>query len=391
MSLRLPTPLRTPASEAYLVLNSAFTFKSEDELQWWSMTAPRLSIMLEYANYNIHQQYKYLCFYREHIIPALGPFPKKGQSTSSWTSALCRPGIPLELSLNYPQSVVRFAMEVIGPLAGTRHDPFNAHFTGDFLRKLALSPLFQENFDIQWFNHFTDQLRLTREESEFVSGKAESLNVIKTQYLVAFDLKKTGDPLGKVYFYPHTKSVATGDTTGNVVFGAIRKIDVNGSFSPQLSLMDDYLGSGSGSWVHILGVDLVKPTRSRIKIYIANTHVYMSTVEELWTLGGRQTDPVTISSLEILKELWTLLQIPEKTVVMPEEAHQVEDVYESEDLPLLVNYSLNPSGGRVDPQIYISLLGKTDQDVASTVVTFFKRIGWEDHVKCYEKSLFSCL
>lgn len=80
--------------------------------------------MLQDSDYTIHAQYKYLTFFHQCIAPQLGVFPQECPQ-QRYMSILTPYAVPLELSINYPRSLVRFSCEPVSPLAGTDLDPFN--------------------------------------------------------------------------------------------------------------------------------------------------------------------------------------------------------------------------------------------------------------------------
>ncbi|KAG6194692.1 hypothetical protein E4U35_000455, partial [Claviceps purpurea] len=205
---------KDPGNGVYEILSLIFDFPSNEQRLWWHSTAPMFAAMLESAGYNVHDQYRHLGIFKKHILPFLGVYPTNDKDR--WLSILTRCGLPLELSLNCTDSVVRYTYEPINELTGTDKDPFNTLAILGSVQKLAQ---IQAGIDLEWFSDFKDDLTLNESESAILQSNVNELvkEQIKTQNKLALDLKESQFAL-KVYFYPHLKSVATGKSTHDLIF-----------------------------------------------------------------------------------------------------------------------------------------------------------------------------
>ncbi|KAG5963720.1 hypothetical protein E4U58_003446, partial [Claviceps cyperi] len=205
-------------SSVYGTLSLIFEFSSNEQRLWWHSTAPMFAAMLYDAGYNVHDQYRHLGIFKKHIVPFLGVYPTKDKER--WLSILTRSGLPLELSLNCTDSVVRYTYEPINEVTGTDKDPFNTLAIMESVQKLAQ---IQAGIDLEWFNYFKDELTLDESESAILQSNELVKEQIKTQNKLALDLKESQFAL-KVYFYPHLKSIATGNSTHFLIFDSVFKL-----------------------------------------------------------------------------------------------------------------------------------------------------------------------
>ncbi|KAG6175777.1 Tryptophan dimethylallyltransferase 2, partial [Claviceps purpurea] len=203
---------KDPGNSVYKTLNLILEFPSNEQRLWWHSTAPMFAAMLDNAGYSVHDQYRQLSIFKAHIIPFLGVYPTKDKKR--WLSILTRCGLPLELSLNCTDSVVRYTYEPINEMTGTEKDPFNTLPIIGSVQKLAQ---IQAGIDLEWFSYFKDELTLDESESAILQDTELVKEQIKTQNKLALDLKESQFAL-KVYFYPHLKSVATGKSTHDLIF-----------------------------------------------------------------------------------------------------------------------------------------------------------------------------
>ncbi|KAA8652097.1 brevianamide F prenyltransferase ftmB [Aspergillus tanneri] len=376
-------------------------------------TAPLLCKLLINSNYDVHLQYKYLTLYREHVIPALGPYPEQsecGITATKWKSGMNRAGLPVEFNYNFSQAVVRVGVEPVGPFAGTDQNSFNASAIHDYLHNLnrALPGL-----DLRRFFHLAEDLLATEEEVRTILGSPKMLSAIgpwKTQTITAMDLQKSGEVLMKVYFYPQVKSRATGIAEEKLLFDAMYKADPEGRLSNQFSNMKGYLAIRNSNSTHscskldghghnkdqttsffayLLACDLVEPSKSRIKFYTAELQVDLDTVADVWTFGGRRTDPQTLAGLELLKLLWRLLPIREGFRPPPEGFSEIGKPAKETRIPLMFHFDMVEAHEFPEPQVYIPLFGEDDLAIVDGLTTFFRHVGWESMAEHYKSNFLS--
>jgi tryptophan 4-dimethylallyltransferase len=377
-------------AEAYQTLSTILDFRNEDQKLWWHSTAPMFAQMLQVSGrYSHHAQYRFLGFYKKCIIPFLGVYPVD-DTRERWMSILTRYGTPFELSLNCSQSIVRFTYEPINSLTGTSEDPFNTHAIWDALSHLI--PL--QNINLEWFRKLKADLTLNAEESVTLSATLVGDGQIRTQNKLAMDLNPDGTFVTKMYIYPALKALATGKSIHNLIFQSVRDLaKTTPSILPPLSTLEDYLNSRSlrsnnTASPRLMSCDLLKPTKSRIKIYVLERSVSWESVTDLWTLGGRRQGPSTLAGLELLHELWLLIQLPEAHLAYPGGFLPL-DAAIKEQLPLMANFTLHHNDPIPEPQIYLTTFGMNDMTVIDALCAFFKRQGWEGMAESYKEEICS--
>ncbi|KAL5338183.1 dimethylallyl tryptophan synthase FgaPT2 [Aspergillus crustosus] len=389
----IPTEMNTnnaSYAETYQILSSILDFPNEDQKLWWHSTAPMFAQMLQVSGrYSLHAQYRFLGFYKKCIIPFLGVYPVDDKQ-ERWMSILTRYGTPFELSLNCSQSIVRFTYEPINTLTGTSEDPFNTHSIWDALSHLL--PL--QHIDLEWFKKLKADLTLNTEESTKLNATRISDDQILTQNKLAMDLNPDGTFVTKTYIYPALKSLATGKSIHNLIFNSVRDLaKTTPSIAPALSTLEQYLHSrnlqnNNTTTPRLMSCDLLKPTKSRIKIYVLEQTVSWESVTDLWTLGGLRQDPSTYAGLELLRELWQLINLPTAQIAYPGGFLPL-DAQIQEQLPLMANFTIHHNDPIPEPQIYLTTFGMNDMAVTDGLCAFFRRQGWEVMAASYKHEICS--
>ncbi|CCE30228.1 uncharacterized protein CPUR_04076 [Claviceps purpurea 20.1] len=377
---------KDPGNGVYEILSLIFDFPSNEQRLWWHSTAPMFAAMLDNAGYNIHDQYRHLGIFKKHIIPFLGVYPTKDKER--WLSILTRCGLPLELSLNCTDSVVRYTYEPINEVTGTEKDPFNTLAIMASVQKLAQ---IQAGIDLEWFSYFKDELTLDESESATLQSNELVKEQIKTQNKLALDLKESQFAL-KVYFYPHLKSIATGKSTHDLIFDSVFKLSQkHDSIQPAFQVLCDYVSRRNHSaesdqhialHARLLSCDLIDPAKSRVKIYLLEKTVSLSVMEDLWTLGGQRVDASTMDGLDMLRELWSLLKVPTGHLEYPKGYLELGEI-PNEQLPSMANYTLHHNNPMPEPQVYFTVFGMNDAEISNALTIFFQRHGFDDMAKKY--------
>ncbi|KAB8264265.1 aromatic prenyltransferase [Aspergillus pseudonomiae] len=383
MEISRKSPIQLP--KPFRVLSQALNLSNSDHAKWWYSTAPMFAAMMAGASYDVHAQYKFLCIHREVIIPALGPYPEKGQPMH-WKSHLTRFGLPFELSFNYSKSLLRFAFEPLGPLTGTLEDPFNTK---------AIRPVLQDlkamvsGLDLEWFDHFTKTLVVSDKEAQTLCDGNIPVPVFKTQNKLAADLEPSGDIVLKTYIYPRVKAIATGTPKEKLMFDAIKAADQGGKIASPLATLEQFLAERAPTLLgHFLSCDLVQPSESRIKVYCMERQLSLASIEGIWTLNGRRNDPETLEGLAALRELWQLLPVTEGLCPLPDCFYE-PGTSPQEQLPFIINFTLSPKSPLPEPQIYFPAFGQNDQTIAQGLAAFFESRGWGGMAGSYPSDLAS--
>lgn len=368
----------------YRTLNRAIRFPNMDQYQCWQHFAPMLGKSLADAKYSIHQQYEYLCLFAHFVIPNLGPF--RGINGGVYRSALGGIG-PGEISQNFQQSgrTIRFAFEPTSYLASTGGDRFNRlaiHATLTELRTAGSAAV-----NLEMHQALVNELTLTDNEEQLTKTHEISNTAWKSQFVLALDLTKTGVVV-KEYFYPAVKAAVTEQTVAQLCFSAIRKLDVQGRLEAPCQMIEAYLSRpGQKTDLQFMSCDLVNPQETRFKLYMMELDVSLATAEEYWTLNGALTDDETMLGLQMLRELWMDLGIPEGRRDTPKRPSVPGDP--SVIVPFIANYEIHPSQPMPKTKFYFPIAGIPDMKVANVLAAFFERYDMHDHAAVYRENLQS--
>ncbi|KAI3135362.1 hypothetical protein CBS147330_3414 [Penicillium roqueforti] len=368
----------------YQTITEFADFPDHDQKLWWHSTAPMFAEMLKVAGYDIHSRYKALGLYQKFIIPFLGVYPTK--TNDRWLSILTRYGTPFELSLNCTHSVVRYTFEPINAATGSLKDPFNTHAIWDALDTLI--PL-QKGIDLEFFAHLKRDLTVNDQDTAYLLEKKKVGGQIRTQNKLALDLKG-GEFVLKAYIYPALKSLATGKPVQELMFDSVHRLSHQyPTLAAPLRKLEEYVhsrGTSSTASPRLISCDLCDPRQSRIKIYLLELNVSLESMEDLWTLGGRRNDTQTLAGLEMIRELWDLINLPTGILSYPEPYLKLGQV-PNEQLPLMANYTLHHDDPMPEPQVYFTTFGMNDGRVTDGLATFFRRHGYTHMLQTYGDSL----
>ncbi|KAH8435111.1 uncharacterized protein LDX57_012740 [Aspergillus melleus] len=355
--------------EPFRILSKHLLFPNFDEHEWWHKSGPMLARMLSAANYDVHQQYKYLLLYALHVVPMIGPFPCPDRP-QLYRSPFTGIGA-LELSNNFTRSktTVRMGMEPISYQATTGPDFFNRVKSGEMLSRLKQAGV---NVDLTLYHQLIHRLTLSDEEvGAFLNGNDTMKLPFKSQTVVALDFGEK-DAVVKLYLLPMLKSQATGVPCSELIFSAVKSVDTDGLFQDSLAVLEDYCvklpPSASVYWTCF---DLLNPKASRFKVYLLDTQVDFQRVTDLWMLGGRLTSPEDAKGLELLRELWEALNI--SGVVRQSAADPGQPDKTRESMYLSANYELQPSRSLQQPKIYLRLARMNDMSIAKAISSFIEK------------------
>lgn len=364
----------------YQVLGQVLGFANYDQELWWLNTAPLLGNLLRQADYDLHGQYQCLALYYKHILPLLGPYIHPGIEPR-WMGYFNSEGHPFETSLNFRNSeiTVRLAFEPLSSLAGTDHDPLNQFMAREFLGQLARTLPW---VDLQWFNHFDSELGLSLEQARLIASRIPKQG--KTQRGIGLDLNVESGIRPKAYFYPEHKARVMGIPISKLIFNTIRKLDESKSFAPALNKLERFLAQGLESntaEVFTVSIDCLVPSKSRIKLYLGDTHATLARARELWTLGGCLADRATLTGLGLIEVIWAILDMGDF------KAEQLDFNY----LPLAFFYELRQGSEYPKPQLYIPLHEKNDEAIANKMTEVLEFLKWKDIALRYKPQLMANL
>lgn len=344
--------------------------------------------IMERADYDIHLQYSYLLLFHEFILSAFGPRPRP-DGTPQWRSFMTDDFTPIDVSWNFSanRSLVRFAIEPIGALAGTPRDPFNSYEEISFLERIQNVSL-TADLDLQWFTHFANCITVRDDEAQ-PAAKEFPENEHMSQVFFAFDLDHSKVST-KSYLFPNRKSIESGVSPLDLVSQALAQLD-NQSIKSAWSVVEDYMRSsapGSQCKLEFVALDCVNPLQSRIKVYFRTPRTAFEQVRHIFTLGGKLDDETTRTAVEILKELWWLvLGLSDEVLDTDELVHR--DQRQHPTVGTLFNFELKPGEKVPEPKVYIPVrhYARSDLDIAQGLTRFFQRCEWLNLAESYMTDL----
>ncbi|KAL4927011.1 aromatic prenyltransferase [Aspergillus undulatus] len=368
------------ALSPFHVLNTYLTFPNNYQSQWWTKTGPLLSKMLSSSGYTLEQQYTYLTFFQNQLIPRLGPYP------TAWHSTITVSGLPVEFSVNYQAKgghpTVRICTEPANSFSGTEKDPFNQGPPAEMLSHLSRSGL--KGFDPTLFAYFTPRHTLSREEQNKLPTAVPGGAKIKTQHAFGFDLKDSGVVV-KGYSYPGLKAhlADPGNEKGKDIktqlteeVTDLQRSGVMDAVKPW-TVISEYMTECSGWGFHNLWAwDYITPSSSRLKFYSFVMDVPDKTkLAELWTCGGRANSPAHQEGLKHLTALWDIIDLKNcGKRDLPKDAHQVPEGV----APMLWNYEMVPGHDLPIAKPYFPLQGLNDAVCVGKIQRYFELLGWKE-------------
>jgi DMATS type aromatic prenyltransferase len=321
-STRHPTSTITkPPKSPSQIINSILTFRNPDHQFWWEKTGSQLATLLDYAGYSKTDQYNELLFYGLHVVPELGPVPNENGELR-WRSPQTPDGTPLDLSWEWGldgKGVIRTSFEPIGPLAGTKADPFNRYETDVWIRHLEEQGLVA-GLDLEWYRHFTDTVLPSEIERVKTTEKLNFELAPVAGTFVTRDVDLVKGPIIKMYIFPGLRAQELGVSNLEIAHRAIQTLPAAQYQSLRPEPLFDYLHEAAVKWsmdVGIFSFDLVSPEKSRIKIYTRAPHTTIEYLMDALTLGGRyDLSMYSAEAIADLQDFWRIF-IGDAPDVMP--------------------------------------------------------------------------
>lgn len=393
MTLLVPSDAPSDSSPATKMDNSAspfdvlstyLTFPTNDEDQWWRRTGPLLGRLLSTTGYTAEQQYQFLTFYHNQLIPRLGPCP------ATFHSSITVTGLPMEFSVNYQEHgghpTVRIGAEPVDSFSGTDRDPFNQ--TPPALMVSHLTRIVLKDFDPQLYGYFEPRHTLTRHEQIRLPTSVPGGAKLKTQHAMGFDLKDTGITV-KGYTYPGLKAHMSGQDIKQLLTDSVTDLKSQGKMDcvGAWSKLADYITETNGWGYHNLWAwDYIDPAKSRFKFYTFVMDVSDTKLEELWTLNNRAIGPAHMEGLIWLRKLWDVIDLKHAGKRdLPEDAPQVPE----NSAPMLWNYELTPDNPLPYGKAYFPLQGLNDLICVEKIARFFGMLGWTELAASYRSTVES--
>ncbi|KKY37358.1 putative dimethylallyl tryptophan synthase 1 [Diaporthe ampelina] len=282
-----------PSTHAWQTLSQYLPPRDHDSDFWWNLTGRHLAGIVEAAGYSLDKQYEALLMHYHW---------------TNWTSQLQHDGAPIEYSWKWNTSKpndkprIRYAIEPIGPRAGTESDPLNHDSLREIISSLkAVVP----GVDTTWSNYFWSAL-YDRDNHRYMEERAAGAR-LTTSTMMCTELSTTDEePLEfKTYFSPrhHDQPIFLDLDNWEK---ALKGLDPHNEARDKLL---DYLRtSEEGQLMKPLtvAVDNVKPEHSRLKWYFWSPKTNFAAVRDIMTLGGRI--PASAKQKAGLDDLYELIR-----------------------------------------------------------------------------------
>lgn len=256
-------------------------------------------------------------------------------------------------------------------MAGSTSDPFNRNAIAEAVESLASTNL---KIDTQWFYLLKDELTLTDlEAASLVPSEVEYEQKSQAYLSLNFGLETCEDSTLDCYLSPVLKSKVTGTPVDQLIFNAIRKIDVRGQFTESLMVVQRYLSSyscGTRDTV-LLGFDMACPDKSSFTIHLVDWQLDFATITELFTLNGERGSAEVISGINHMKRLWEDLHIIEGN----------RDDNSKPGFPFAFSFELNPSVPQPKLRVYFPVHELFDDIVTTAIERLYSDLEWNYKVK----------
>lgn len=353
---------------------------------WWQRTAPLLATLLRSAgSYTADQQLDHLRAYRDAVIPTYGP----PTPLAKVQPLLTMDGSPFEPSWNFQNdgTLVRYSFEPLIP----NSDPQNP-FPGDSLPTLL--PLFRyvaSGADTRWLEqvwqrwYLSDRAEVEKAKSQLPPHKARV-----PQIFLAFDMKGS-QRIMKAYLFPVLKHLATGTSTNQLAWDAIRNLKPGGErFEMAIEKLSRFLSSYKERIpVEMIAIDCIDPAKARIKIYARTKTNSKATIRDCCTLGGTQTDDMTMRGIEHLHNIWHLIM--DEPSGLAEDQSKPPRYPNDHHLGICFVFEMRPDQERVEVKCHLPWAQTNSKDIR-TIANFteaLERLGYHDHAARYARGTLS--
>ncbi|KAF1952763.1 aromatic prenyltransferase [Byssothecium circinans] len=285
---------------------------SDEDIAFWSnYCLPAFSALLvSTGSYTPEQQNSYITFFKDYIIPHIGPKPTAGADY-----LLAHTGSILETSINFSDARLPIIRFIFQPL-----------LIGGIPKAIGA--------DMTWY-----------QEKKILDC------------LLGFDLHLDKRSM-KAYFAPMYKHLLTGENTDQTIFALLKGLQPLGEgFVPALKKLEEFRAAEPQRNIDVVGIDCIKPEDgARVKLYtrlFPNLNAF-ATVEHHLTLGGRVTDETTLKGVELLRGIWHLL-LDEPEGFTQGTTHKQETDAGSPHSGIMISWELQPFKESPSPKLYVPL------------------------------------
>lgn len=383
--------LSTKPTSLWAMASRWLPHRNADLDYWWQLTGMHLATLFSEADYSPYESYEAMIFYYHVIVPRLGPrLPLNG--SPKWKSLLTVDGTPIEYSWKWNiqggAPDVRYTMEPIGNFAGTVLDPLNQDSTKEMLYQLSKV---MPSLDLKWFRHFANAFFDTDKESYATQTEGRLVSTLA----LAFEFLKGGLSI-KAYFGPKKIGQMNGPPPMDVWADAVK------GAAPESTTMDGVMQfcktdpEGSLLQPFMLAIDCVKPSESRLKLYVQTPHTSFNSVRRIMTMGGKIKG--VEKGLEELEELIKLVlslpsDFPSAADLPATQGYAVSHFTEDQHLVegYMYYFDIAPGSSLPDIKFYLPTrrYGKDDRSIAHGLTQWMKDRGRGQYTEGYMRVLES--
>ena len=371
-------------TQAWQLITGNVSRPSNDLTLWWQATGPSLLELLQEAHYDSKSQQAHLRFYAKYLIHRLGSWPLQQAQLTRWRSFVTDDFSPLEYSWSWNKGArdapkVRFTIELIGPDAGSVHDPFNITAAVDAAREIASN---YADVDLTWFNHFLSSFVdpcLSLPEVDTSPAVASPSSVF-----LAFDLNHAGGIAMKAYLIP-LKAEQTGVSRLTVVSATINALP---NPFPSYSILNKFLAThplGLSTSIVGVGVDCIYPSKARLRLYIRSPVTCFEKAVDMLTLEGVLPTLNSAKSFSKFRKLWyQLLSLSPDfptSQELPNTSHQTGGI--------LYSFDVKPGNAMPEAKIYVPVkhYAENDSKAFHGLKMFLEEDGKSQWVEGFERAL----
>ncbi|KAK6223605.1 dimethylallyl tryptophan synthase [Colletotrichum tabaci] len=343
---------------------------------WWDRCAPLLNSLLNSAgSYTPEEKADHLRVFRDVVVPSFGtPTPE-----AKVKPLLTYDGSTFEPSWNFTEGddgVIRYTFEPLGDDAGSEEDPFAGEIGRSMMPILSRV---SSDVDLRWYEQIVNAWFVTPDEAAAARQNMPAAVQRIPQVFLAYDMKRAKRVL-KAYLFPVLKHFATGAATSDLVFDLIPKLQPFGDklAAPAAKLQKYLAGCREPCLVEMMAIDCVDPGKARVKVYARTASNSRSVLADVFTLGGAQTDEVTLRGVETAEKVWHLL-LDEPEGMAPDQRKECRDT-RALHKGICFAFELRPGAERIDIKAHLPW-GQTSRSDARTVDNFsqaLRNLGWDE-------------
>ena len=371
-------------TRAWKVLHTCLRPRDEDSDFWWQTTGPCLALLMQEAGYDLHGQYEGLLFHVQYIIGRLGPRPLGPGPPKHWKSFMTDDFSPLEYSWNWDvgetRPTIRYCIETISSIAGTRADPFNQMMTKDLISQLSLE---RPEIKWEWFEQLSNAFQTRPTKRKMLSRRQSGSH--SSSVFIGFELS-TGHVATKAYFIP-VKAEQLGISKLTVLTEGVRSLESDVVKFPAYERFLSFASTSTqGSQMEIIGaaIDCVDPIKSRLKLYVRSLETSFDSVCAMLSMN-HELDTLSSGPHEELKALWYLVLGLEQSY--PASRGLTSKLHETAGV--LYNFDIKAGNSEPETKVYIPVrhYGRDDLAIAQGLLTYLKSRGRDQYAGGYVRAL----